>query len=74
MMQAFAEGFEILKAKEEFALDLHEVGRIWQHGSVVRSWLLDLAVNALEKDPGLTEIMGHVADSGEGRVDGSGGH
>ena len=67
MMQAFAEGFEILKAKEEFALDLHNVGRIWRHGSVVRSWLLDLAVNALEKDPGLTEIMGHVSDSGEGR-------
>ena len=67
MMQAFAEGFEILKAKEEFDLDLHNVGRIWQHGSVVRSWLLDLAVSALEKDPGLDEIMGHVSDSGEGR-------
>ncbi len=67
MMQAFAEGFEILKAKEEFDLDLHGVGQIWQHGSVVRSWLLDLAVSALDKDPGLDEIMGHVSDSGEGR-------
>ena len=67
MMQAFAEGFEILRAKEEFDLDLHEVGRIWRHGSVVRSWLLDLAVSALQKDPGLTQIMGHVSDSGEGR-------
>ncbi len=67
MMQAFAEGFEILKAKEEFNLDLHDIGRIWQHGSVVRSWLLDLAVSALDKDPGLDEIIGHVSDSGEGR-------
>ncbi len=67
MMQAFAEGFEILAAKEELGLDLHTVGQIWQHGSVVRSWLLDLAVSALEKDPGLDGIIGYVSDSGEGR-------
>lgn len=67
MMQAFAEGFSILKAKEEFGLDLSQISRIWQHGSVVRSWLLDLAVRALEEDPQLQEIKPWVADSGEGR-------
>ncbi|MDA1096455.1 MAG: decarboxylating 6-phosphogluconate dehydrogenase [Chloroflexi bacterium] len=67
LMQAFAEGFEILQAKKEFALDLKEVGAIWQHGSVVRSWLLDLAVEALSKDPDLSTIQGYVSDSGEGR-------
>jgi 6-phosphogluconate dehydrogenase len=67
MMQAFAEGFSILKAKEEFDLDLSQVSRIWQHGSVVRSWLLDLAARALEQDPKLSDIKPWVADSGEGR-------
>lgn len=67
MMQAFAEGFSILKSKEEFGLDLTQVSRIWQHGSVVRSWLLDLAVRALEQDATLAEIKPWVADSGEGR-------
>lgn len=67
MMQAFAEGFSILKSKEEFGLDLAQVSKIWQHGSVVRSWLLDLAVRALEDDPKLTDIKPWVADSGEGR-------
>lgn len=67
MMQAFAEGFSILKAKEEFELDLAQVSRIWQHGSVVRSWLLDLAVLALEGDATLSDIKPWVADSGEGR-------
>ena len=67
MMQAFAEGFSILKAKQEFGLDLAEVAHIWQHGSVVRSWLLDLAARALEDDPTFAEIKPWVADSGEGR-------
>jgi 6-phosphogluconate dehydrogenase len=67
MMQAFAEGFSILKSKEEFGLDLANVSKIWQHGSVVRSWLLDLAVRALEDDQSLTDIKPWVADSGEGR-------
>ena len=67
MMQAFAEGFSILKSKEQFGIDLAEVSRIWQHGSVVRSWLLDLAVRALEQDPNLADIKPWVADSGEGR-------
>lgn len=67
MMQAFAEGFEIMKAKEEFGLDLAKIAHIWQDGSVVRSWLLDLAANALDRDQELSGIAGWVADSGEGR-------
>jgi 6-phosphogluconate dehydrogenase len=67
MMQAFAEGFSILKSKQEFGVDLAQVSRIWQHGSVVRSWLLDLAVRALEQDPNLADIKPWVEDSGEGR-------
>ena len=67
MMQAFAEGFSILKAKKEFALDLAQISHIWQHGSVVRSWLLDLAARALDEDTELTDIKPWVADSGEGR-------
>ncbi len=67
MMQAFAEGFEILERKEEFGLNLAQVGRIWQHGSVVRSWLLDLTVNALAENPKMEGIAPWVSDSGEGR-------
>jgi 6-phosphogluconate dehydrogenase len=67
LMQAFAEGFEVLHRKSEFALDLAQVGRIWQHGSVVRSWLLDLTVDALNKNPTMDGIAPWVADSGEGR-------
>ncbi|HEX6644081.1 MAG TPA: decarboxylating 6-phosphogluconate dehydrogenase [Gemmatimonadales bacterium] len=67
MMQAFAEGFEILHRKKEFELDLAEVGRIWQHGSVVRSWLLDLTTAALEENPHMDGIAPWVSDSGEGR-------
>ena len=67
MMQAYAEGFEILKAKEEMQLDLYQIAEIWRFGSVVRSWLLDLIANALEGDPNLTTIKPWVADSGEGR-------
>lgn len=67
MMQAYAEGFAILKHKEEFGLDLHQVGEIWRYGSVVRSWLLDLATDALGKNPNLDGIAPYVVDSGEGR-------
>jgi 6-phosphogluconate dehydrogenase len=67
MMQAFAEGFSILKGKKEFELDLAQISHIWQHGSVVRSWLLDLAARALDDDPKLVDIKPWVADSGEGR-------
>jgi 6-phosphogluconate dehydrogenase len=67
MMQAYAEGFEILAAKSELAEDLEQISKIWQHGSVVRSWLLDLAVAALEEDGDLSELASYVDDSGEGR-------
>ncbi|MCZ2123633.1 MAG: decarboxylating 6-phosphogluconate dehydrogenase [Anaerolineales bacterium] len=67
MMQAYAEGFGILKGKKEFDLDLAQISHIWQYGSVVRSWLLDLAANALDEDADLKEIKPWVADSGEGR-------
>jgi 6-phosphogluconate dehydrogenase len=67
LMQAYAEGFEIMKAKSEFELDLHQIAELWRYGSVVRSWLLDLTANALEDDPELSDIKGWVADSGEGR-------
>ncbi len=67
MMQAYAEGFDILAHKEEFGLDLHQVAQIWQHGSVVRSWLLDLTANALSEDQTLADLEGYVPDSGEGR-------
>ncbi len=67
MMQAFAEGFELMQAKEGFGLDLHQISRIWQHGSVVRSWLLDLTADALQQDPTLEQLDDWVSDSGEGR-------
>ncbi len=67
MMQAYAEGFDILKAKEEFGLDMHQIATIWQHGSVVRSWLLDLTANALSEDADFEDIAPWVPDSGEGR-------
>ena len=66
MMQSFAEGFEIMNASE-FALDLRQLAALWQHGSVVRSWLLELLELALADDPGLQQIRGYVQDSGEGR-------
>jgi 6-phosphogluconate dehydrogenase len=66
LMQAYAEGFELLQASE-FDLDLAAVAEVWRHGSVVRSWLLDLLARALEEDPGLEGIRGYVEDSGEGR-------
>jgi 6-phosphogluconate dehydrogenase len=67
MMQSYAEGFEILMRKSEFGLDAYQIAEIWRFGSVVRSWLLDLAAKALQEDPGLTAVKGRVADSGEGR-------
>ena len=66
MMQSLAEGFEIMQASE-FPVNLHKTAALWQHGSVVRSWLLDLLVLALEEDPNLEQIRGYVEDSGEGR-------
>jgi 6-phosphogluconate dehydrogenase len=66
LMQAFAEGFEIMNASE-LGLDLRQVAALWQHGSVVRSWLLELLERALADDPGLASIKGYVEDSGEGR-------
>ncbi|MFN2563550.1 MAG: phosphogluconate dehydrogenase (NAD(+)-dependent, decarboxylating) [Gemmatimonadaceae bacterium] len=67
MMEAYAEGFSILRHKTEFDLDLAAVAELWRHGSVVRSWLLDLAARALAEDQTLESIAPHVADSGEGR-------
>ncbi len=67
LMQSYAEGFSILKHKQEFALDLHQIGEIWRYGSVVRSWLLDLTTDALSKNPQMDGIAPYVADSGEGR-------
>ena len=67
LMQAYAEGFEILKAKKEFNLDLRKVAEVWRSGSVVRSWLLDLISEALENEREIESIRGWVADSGEGR-------
>lgn len=67
LMQAYAEGFSILKAKKSLNIDLEQVGAIWQKGSVVRSWLLDLTVEALRKNPELEGMEAYVSDSGEGR-------
>jgi 6-phosphogluconate dehydrogenase len=67
MMQAYAEGFELLAARRELDLDLAQIAGLWRHGSVVRSWLLDLAYEALRADPGLASVAPFVEDSGEGR-------
>jgi 6-phosphogluconate dehydrogenase len=67
LMQAYAEGFTILEKKESLNLDLPQIAKIWQKGSVVRSWLLDLTAEALEKNPALEGLEAYVADSGEGR-------
>ena len=67
LMQAYAEGFELMQAKGEFGLDLAQIAEIWRHGSVVRSWLLDLTAAALQEDQGLEGIQAYVEDSGEGR-------
>jgi len=67
LMEAYAEGFSVLRHKQEFDLDLAKIADVWRFGSVVRSWLLDLAANALHENPDLTDIAPYVADSGEGR-------
>ncbi len=67
LMQAYAEGFEIMEAKEELRLDLPQIAELWRHGSVVRSWLLDLTAAALQEDPALAGLQAYVEDSGEGR-------
>ncbi len=66
-LQAYAEGYEILHASKDFKLDLHKIAAVWNHGSVVRSWLNELAESAFEKDPNLNDLRGYVEDSGEGR-------
>ena len=67
MMQAYAEGFELMHSKQKMELDMHQISRIWQHGSVVRSWLLDLIADALEQDIEMSDLSDYVDDSGEGR-------
>jgi 6-phosphogluconate dehydrogenase len=67
MLQAYAEGYEILHESKHFELDLRKVAAVWNHGSVVRSWLNELAERAFANDPGLADLRGYVEDSGEGR-------
>jgi 6-phosphogluconate dehydrogenase len=67
LLQAYAEGYEILHASRDFTLDLGQIAKLWNHGSVVRSWLNELAERALSRDTELAAIRGHVEDSGEGR-------
>jgi 6-phosphogluconate dehydrogenase len=67
MLQAYAEGYEILHASKEFDLDLHEIAKVWNHGSVVRSWMNELAERAFEKEGNVESLKGFIADSGEGR-------
>ena len=66
-LQAYAEGYEILHASRDFKLDLHKIAAVWNRGSVVRSWLNELAERAFEKDADLANLRGYVEDSGEGR-------
>jgi 6-phosphogluconate dehydrogenase len=67
LLQAYAEGYEILHASQDFRLHLGQIARLWNHGSVVRSWLNELAERALSRDEQLADIRGYVEDSGEGR-------
>lgn len=67
LMQAYAEGFELMAAKKDFPLDLAQISQIWRYGSVVRSWLLDLTAAALAEDPAMAALQSYVDDSGEGR-------
>lgn len=67
LMQAYAEGFELMEHKKDMDLDLHQIAEIWRYGSVVRSWLLDLTAAALQENPNLDGIAAYVPDSGEGR-------
>jgi len=67
LMQAYAEGFDLLKSVERYDFDLASIAEVWRRGSVITSWLLDLTATAMLKDPGLTDYSGYVQDSGEGR-------
>ncbi|UCB43135.1 MAG: decarboxylating 6-phosphogluconate dehydrogenase [Dehalococcoidales bacterium] len=67
LMQSYAEGLELMKAKQDFPLDLAQISQIWRYGSVVRSWLLDLTAAILQEDPDLHNIQAYVEDTGEGR-------
>ena len=67
LLQAYAEGYEILHASQDFTLDLGQIAKLWNHGSVVRSWLNELAERALSRDAQLATVKGYVEDSGEGR-------
>jgi 6-phosphogluconate dehydrogenase len=68
LLQAYGEGYEILHASKDFPkLDLHQIAEVWQHGSVVRSWLNELAASAFARDASLSDLKGWIADSGEGR-------
>jgi 6-phosphogluconate dehydrogenase len=67
LLQAYAEGFEVMAAKKEFNLELGKIAHLWNQGSVIRSWLLELAEDAFKKSSDLSDIKGYVADSGEGR-------
>jgi len=67
MLQAYGEGFEIIKTKPDFAVDLGKIAHLWNQGSVIRSWLLELAEDVFKQDPNLDSVLGYVEDSGEGR-------
>jgi 6-phosphogluconate dehydrogenase len=67
MLQAYAEGYEILHASKDFQLDLHKIASVWNHGSVVRSWINELAERAFAKEGNVEALKGFIADSGEGR-------
>lgn len=67
LMEAYAEGFELMQAKQEFNLNLHQIAHVWRYGTVIRSWLLDLTAAALEEDPQLNSLEAYVEDTGEGR-------
>ncbi len=67
LLEAYAEGFELMHSKKEFNLDLRRISELWNHGSVVRSWLLELAADAFKEDASLDTVKGYVQDTGEGR-------
>jgi 6-phosphogluconate dehydrogenase len=67
LLEAYAEGFELMHTKKEFDLDLRKISGLWNHASVVRSWLLELSVNVFQQDPDLGSVRGYVEDTGEGR-------
>jgi len=67
MLEAYGEGFELMNARKEFGLDFAKISELWNHGSVIRSWLLELSVNVFRQDPSLESVRGYVEDTGEGR-------